>query len=106
MILSKQPDIERFLADPGKGVRAAVIYGRDRGVVRERANQLAKKAPANPDDPFGAQPSLTESDIDGDPARLDGEARRHLDDGRPPAAVRLRLHSKAGPRQGRFGQGA
>jgi DNA polymerase-3 subunit delta len=72
MILSKRQEIERFLAAPGADIRAAVIYGRDRGVVRERANALAKKATANPDDPFDAA-LLTDSDIDGDPARLEGE---------------------------------
>jgi DNA polymerase-3 subunit delta len=94
VILSKRPDIERFLADPGKA-RAAVIYGRDRGVVRERADQLAKKATANPDDPFDAA-LLTESDIDGDPARLEGElAAISMMGGR--RLVRLRFYSeKAG----------
>ena len=72
MILSKRQEIERFLAAPGADIRAALIYGRDRGVVRERANALAKKATANPDDPFDAA-LLTDSDIDGDPARLEGE---------------------------------
>ena len=43
MILSRRPDIERFLKDPGREVRAALIYGRDRGVVSERAKQLAGK---------------------------------------------------------------
>jgi len=44
MILAKRPDIERFLAQPGKDVRVAVIWGRDRGVVRERADKLAQAA--------------------------------------------------------------
>jgi DNA polymerase-3 subunit delta len=94
MILSKRPDIERFLANPG-AVRAAVIYGRDRGVVRERANQLAKKATANPDDPFDVA-LLTETDLDSDPARLEGElAAISMMGGR--RLVRLRFHSeKAG----------
>src|SRR5262249_17972312 len=49
-----------------------LIHGRDRGVVRERAQGLAVKATANPDDPFDAA-LLTDSDIDGDPARLENE---------------------------------
>jgi DNA polymerase-3 subunit delta len=53
-ILSKRPDVERFLKSPDKAFRAAVIYGRDRGGVRERADQLAKAVTANPDDPFDA----------------------------------------------------
>jgi DNA polymerase-3 subunit delta len=69
--LSKRPDIERFLGSPPKEVRAALIYGRDRGQVRERADALAKKATANPDDPFDAA-LLTEADLD-DGGRLEGE---------------------------------
>ena len=72
MILSKRQEIERFLAAPGSDIRAALIYGRDRGVVRERGNALARKATANSDDPFDTA-LLTDSDIDGDPARLEGE---------------------------------
>ena len=53
-ILSKRPDVERFLKSPDKAFRAAVIYGRDRSGVRERADQLAKAVTANPDDPFDA----------------------------------------------------
>ncbi len=41
MLLSRRPDVERFLAKPGQGVRAALIYGRDLGVVRERGQGLA-----------------------------------------------------------------
>lgn len=62
MILSKRPDVERFLKDPGQA-RAALLYGRDRGVVRDRADQLAKKATANPDDPFDVA-MLTDGDLD------------------------------------------
>ena len=52
MILSKRPDIERFLARPEPPIRAAVIYGRDTGVVRDRGLQLARKLVPNLDDPF------------------------------------------------------
>lgn len=52
MIISKRPDVERFLKGPDAGVRAALIYGRDRGGVRERADKLARVVTANPDDPF------------------------------------------------------
>jgi DNA polymerase III subunit delta len=69
--LSKRPDIDRFLSGPPKEVRAALIYGRDRGQVRERADLLARKVTANPDDPFDAA-LLTENDLD-DGGRLDGE---------------------------------
>ncbi|MDP1630135.1 MAG: DNA polymerase III subunit delta [Caulobacter sp.] len=63
-ILSKRPDIERFLKSPDPGFRAAVIHGRDRSGVRERADRLARVVTANPDDPFDAA-MLTEDEIDG-----------------------------------------
>jgi DNA polymerase-3 subunit delta len=96
MILSKRPDIERFLGAPDKGIRAAVIYGRDLGVVRERANQLAAKVCDRPDDPFDVA-LITDTDLDGDASRLEGElAAQSLMGGR--RLVRLKLSSeKAGP---------
>jgi DNA polymerase-3 subunit delta len=64
-------------------------------VVRERALQLARAATANPDDPFDAA-LLTDSDLEGDPARLEGElAAISMMGGR--RLVRLRFQSeKAG----------
>jgi DNA polymerase-3 subunit delta len=96
VILSKRPDIERFLKQPDPQIRAAVIYGRDIGVVRDRGHQLAAKVAANPDDPFDVT-QLTDSDIDADAGRLEGElAAQSLMGGR--RLVRLRLSSdKAGP---------
>lgn len=70
MILSKRPDVERFLKGPDAGVRAALIYGRDRGGVRERADKLARVVTANPDDPFDTA-MLTDDELDG--GRLEGE---------------------------------
>ena len=61
-ILSKRPDVERFLGKPDPQFRAAVIYGRDRGGVRERADTLAKAVTANPDDPFDVA-VLTEDEV-------------------------------------------
>ncbi len=72
MILSKRPDVERFLAGPPAGVRVAVIWGKDRGGVRERADLLAGKIAKNPNDPFDVA-LLTESDLDKDGARLEEE---------------------------------
>ena len=93
MILSKRPDIERFLKDPGNA-RAAVIYGRDRGIVGERGEQLARKIAANPDDPFDCA-VLTEGDMD-EAGRLEGELTAiSMMGGR--RLVRLRLDGKAGP---------
>ncbi len=89
MILSRRPDIERFLDQPTQGVRAALIHGRDRGQVRERADRLAAAATARPDDPFDVA-RLTEADLDRDPAALEGElAAQSLGGGR--RLVRLKL---------------
>ena len=89
MILSKRPDIERFLARPDPQIRAALIYGRDLGVVRDRGNQLAAKLVARPDDPFDVA-QLTDGDLAEDPARLEGElAAQSLMGGR--RLVRLRF---------------
>lgn len=96
MILSKRPDIERFLKEPGRDVRGAVIYGRDRGVVRDRGDQLARKITPDLADPFNVA-LLTADDLDGDGARLEGELtalsmiggrrliRLRLTDGKPAA---------------------
>ena len=89
MILSKRPDIERFLAAPQAGIRAAVIYGRDRGVVRERADALAAKIAKIPDDPFDVA-LVTDTDMSEDSARLEGELKAlSMTGGR--RLVRLRL---------------
>jgi DNA polymerase-3 subunit delta len=93
VILSKRPDIERFLGRPDPQIRAAVIYGRDMGVVRDRGHQLAAKIAANPDDPFDVA-QLTDGDMDADGGRLEGElAAQSLMGGR--RLVRLRLDEKA-----------
>jgi len=91
LILSKRPDIERFLASPPAEARAAVIYGRDRAIVRERANALAAKATQRPDDPFDVA-LLTESDIDGGPRLFDELSAMSMMGGR--RLVRLRLDDK------------
>jgi len=89
VILAKRPDIERFLAKPDAGVRAALIYGRDMGVVRDRGHQLAAKLVPNPDDPFDVA-ILTEIDLADDGGRLESElAAQSLMKGR--RLVRLRL---------------
>ena len=95
MILSKRPDIERFLAAPPAGIRAVLIYGRDRGQVRERADALAAKVAARPDDPFDVA-LLSDSELD-DGGRLEGElSALSMMGGR--RLVRLRIDSeKAGP---------
>ena len=72
MILSKRAEADRFLARPTPGIRAAVIWGRDRSGVRERADLLAAQVCDRPDDPFDVA-LLTESDVDADGARLADE---------------------------------
>src|SRR5438128_1963716 len=92
MILSKRPDIERFIGRPDPAIRAALIYGRDVGVVRDRGHALAAKLVANPDDPFDVA-LLTEQDLSDDGGRLEGElAAQSLMGGR--RLVRLRLAEK------------
>jgi len=92
MILGKRPDVERFLARPDAAVRAALIYGRDLGVVRERGQQLAAKVAKDPNDPFDVA-QLTDGDLDGDGARLEGElAAQSLMGGR--RLVRLRFSTE------------
>lgn len=95
MILSKKPEIDRFLQRPPPDVRAALIHGKDRGGVRERADRLAAVIAARPDDPFDVA-LLTEADIESDPARLEDElSALSMMGGR--RLVRLRLGDKAGP---------
>ena len=90
MLLRRRPEIERFLKAPGAEIRAALIHGRDLGVVRERAAQLAGAVTERPDDPFDTA-LLTESDVDAAPARLEEElAAVSMIGGR--RLVRLRLN--------------
>jgi DNA polymerase-3 subunit delta len=49
-----------------------LVYGRDRGVARERADALATWATERPDDPFDVA-VLNETDLVADPARLESE---------------------------------
>lgn len=95
MILSRRPDLERFLGAPDAAICAAVIYGRDIGVVRDRATQLAAKVTARPDDPFDVA-LLTDGDLEGDASRLEGElAAQSLMGGR--RLVRLKLTTEKVP---------
>ena len=96
MNLSKRPEIDRFLAEPPGDIRAALIHGRDRSGVHERADKLAARIAVRPDDPFDVA-LLTEADIDRDPAKLADElSAMSLMGGR--RLVRLRLtEGKTGP---------
>lgn len=96
MILSKRPEIDRFLKAPSPEFRAALIWGRDRGGVRERAETLAGAVAERPDDPFNVA-LLTETDVERDGARLEDElSALSMIGGR--RLVRLRMtEGKAGP---------
>ncbi|HEY1224001.1 MAG TPA: DNA polymerase III subunit delta [Brevundimonas sp.] len=70
MILSKRPEVDRFLKSPDAAIRAAVIHGKDRSGVAERAEILCKAVTPDLNDPFNVT-LLTDSDIDGDEAKLE-----------------------------------
>ena len=92
MILGKRPEIERFLRAPDAGVRAALIHGRDLGVVRDRGRELTARIVSDPDDPFDVA-QLTDGDMDADAGRLEGElAAQSLMGGR--RLVRLRFSTE------------
>lgn len=85
----------RFLEKPPEDIIGVLLFGPDRGLVRERAVALAKLFIANPDDAF-AVTQLTADDLTGDTAKLADEmsALSLLGDAR---MVRLRLdHERAG----------
>jgi DNA polymerase-3 subunit delta len=64
-------DIDRFLKAPG-GAVAALFFGPDEGLVRERAQVLGKTVLGADDDPF-ARTDITLKDLSDDPARLADE---------------------------------
>jgi len=95
VILSKRPDIERFLDQPPKSARGALIHGRDRGGVHERADRLAKASTETVDDPFNVA-LLTEADLDADGAKLADElSAQSLIGGR--RLVRVKLTAERPP---------
>ena len=69
----KPSQIDRFVARPPDGLAAALVFGPDQGVVRERANALARTAAPDLSDPFRVS-ELDESKIVADPACLWDEA--------------------------------
>ncbi len=80
--------IDAFLARPDPRIRAVLIYGPDAGLVRERADRLAKTVVSDLTDPFRVA-ELPIKAVAGDPARLvDEAAAQSLTGGR--RLVRLR----------------
>jgi DNA polymerase-3 subunit delta len=94
MILTRRPDIERFLKSPDGGVRAALLYGRDAGMVRERGDALARRIVPDLDDPFDVS-ALTGADAEAEGALESALTAQSMTGGR--RLVRLRL---AGERAG------
>lgn len=87
-------DAAARIAQPDKSIKAWLIYGPDRGLVRERANAVVKSLLADPDDPF-AVTRLTDEDMKADPAALaDGMAALSLMGGE--TLVRVQLASEMG----------
>jgi DNA polymerase-3 subunit delta len=93
--LKRRPDIDRFLAGPDREHRGVLFYGRDRGVVRERADVVARSIAKDPEDPFDVA-QLADSDLSEDAGRLEGELMaQSMMGGR--RLVRLRLAAEKGP---------
>lgn len=92
MILAKAAEAERFLNQPPRAIRAAIIYGRDRSGVRERAERLAAKLVPDVNDAFAVG---VIGDAESDQAeRLDNElSALSLLGG--PRLVRLQMAEKA-----------
>jgi DNA polymerase-3 subunit delta len=68
----KGRSIDAFLKSPPKGLRLALIFGRDLGLVRERADQLCRTVLLDLTDPFRVA-ELTGAEVKSDPARLGDE---------------------------------
>ena len=66
-------DADRFAASPPKGLRVALVFGPDAGLVQERAEKLLKSVTPDLTDPFNVA-DLSEAVLLADPARLADEA--------------------------------
>jgi DNA polymerase-3 subunit delta len=69
----KPANADRFAANPDAGIRAVLVYGPDRGLVRERVGKLIRAVVADPQDPFRVA-ELTGEQIRKAPAALSDEA--------------------------------
>ena len=65
--------IAGFLRQPPADLRAVLLYGADLGLVRERADALARLVVPDANDPFRVS-MLTGAQVEEDPARLSDEA--------------------------------
>ena len=85
----------KFVSSPQANIIGVLLFGPDRGLVKERGGLLTRKYLPNPDDAFAAT-VLTADDLTGDPAKLADEmsALSMFGDAR---LVRLRLdHERNG----------
>jgi DNA polymerase-3 subunit delta len=72
-MIVKSGDADRYAARPPKSLVAALVFGPDQGLVRERADTLAKSVVPDLADPFRVA-ELDADALTGDPARLSDEA--------------------------------
>lgn len=72
-MIVKSNEADRFVERPPKHIVAALIFGPDQGLVRERAETLAKTVVPDLNDPFRVA-DLTEQTLNSDGARLSDEA--------------------------------
>jgi len=72
-MIVKSHEAERFTAKPPQKISAALVFGPDQGLVRERAEALAKTIVPDLNDAFRVS-DLDEQTLASDPARLFDEA--------------------------------
>src|ERR1700742_3859273 len=72
-MIVKSHEADRYVANPPKGLTAALVYGPDPGLVQERAEKLLKSVVPDLTDPFNVA-DLSETVLLADPARLADEA--------------------------------
>ncbi|MGH6873031.1 MAG: DNA polymerase III subunit delta [Rhizomicrobium sp.] len=72
-MIVKAGEIARFLAKPPAGVAATLIFGPDLGLVRERAEAMARTVVPDLNDAFRVS-ELDDAGLSADPARLADEA--------------------------------
>ena len=72
-MIVRPADVERFLERPAGGIAAALLYGPNRGLVRERARRLGRAVVEAPDDPFRVA-ELAPAAVAARPALLADEA--------------------------------
>ena len=88
-------DVDRRIAKPDPDAVVFLIFGPDRGLVRERAETLSKALVADPDDPFCVT-RLSDEDVKGDPGAVsDAMAALSLTGG--DRLVRVRLSGESAP---------